>query len=89
MALWASTRATRQLQPATACSAACRVPARLVVESSLCHLPHSPLTAPLTLRTVSRNTRFLDDPARKGYDTITTVSEGCEGCYARAGVARW
>lgn len=46
MALWASTRATRQLQPATACSAACRVPARLVVESSLCHLPHSPLTAP-------------------------------------------
>ena len=46
MALWASTRATRQLLPATACSAACRVPARLVVESSLCHLPHSPLTAP-------------------------------------------
>ena len=46
MALWASTRATRQLQPATACSAACRVPARLVVESSLRHLPHSSLTAP-------------------------------------------
>ena len=86
MAFWACMRDMAVLLSAQTCSTVCCDTAVLVMHLALLLPPTLPH---LALRDVSRNTRFLDNPGRCGHVTVMGVSQGSEGYYARAGVARW